>query len=64
MEGQDMVVLDKPAVCDRLMITRRHLDELIRRGDIPCFRIGRLIRFDSDRIDAWIDAAHVTSRAE
>ena len=31
---------------------RRH----VRRGDIPCFKIGGTIRFDPNQLADWLDA--------
>jgi excisionase family DNA binding protein len=43
----------------RLSTTPRHLRELIRKG-MPHIKLGGLIRFDPDDVDAWL----ATRRAE
>jgi len=48
-------LLDSPATAKRLGITERHLRELVVRRDIPFVRVGRLIRFKPDDLDAWVD---------
>lgn len=30
------------------------LYDLVRRGIVPAVRLGRLIRFDEDQLEAWI----------
>lgn len=27
---------------------------LVRRGEIPCVRIGRRVQFDKERLDRWM----------
>lgn len=42
-------------VAERLEISRSHVFELARRGEIPQVRIGRLVRFPANEIQRWID---------
>ena len=44
------------AVAEMLDLDSHRVYELARKGVIPCVRIGRQIRFDRDRIEAWIHA--------
>jgi excisionase family DNA binding protein len=39
-----------------LSISERTLWKLTHKGDIPCVRIGRAVRYDPATIRAWIDA--------
>ena len=39
-----------------LAIGERKLWELTNRGDIPCFRIGRAVRYDPVDLRNWITA--------
>jgi len=41
---------------DVLAISPRKLWELTNRGEIPCIRIGRSVRYDPDDLKKWIDA--------
>lgn len=36
--------------------------ELARRGEIPCKRIGRLLRFPRERIEEWLTTPDPTPR--
>ena len=38
-----------------LAICERTLWELTKRGDIPCIRIGRAVRYDPRDLAEWID---------
>lgn len=57
------MLLDKAQVCERLNITRRHLEDLIRTRRIPFVYVGRLIRFDPPAIDAWVKDQSVPAGA-
>lgn len=48
-------LLDKDQTAERLNIGRWHLERLIRDREIPFVKVGRLIRFKPDDIDAWLD---------
>jgi excisionase family DNA binding protein len=41
---------------DYLAITERHLRELVYRREVPYTRVGRLLRFMPDDLDAYLDA--------
>jgi excisionase family DNA binding protein len=41
--------------CERLGISRTTLWELRKRGELPCVRIGRLVRTPASAIDALIE---------
>lgn len=45
---------------ERLGITLRTLYRLIDEGEIPAYKIGRVIRLKEHEIDAYIAAARVT----
>lgn len=40
-------------VANYLRISERKLWELTNKGEIPCRRIGRLVRYDRYDLDAW-----------
>jgi excisionase family DNA binding protein len=41
---------------DRLAISERTLWELTNRGDLPCVRLGRSVRYDPADLEAWVQA--------
>lgn len=43
-------------VAELLNITQSRAYDLAREGIIPAVRIGRQLRFDSDRVQAWIES--------
>ncbi|MCT4642487.1 MAG: helix-turn-helix domain-containing protein [Bacteriovoracaceae bacterium] len=42
-------------ICSLLNIQESHLRSLIFRSEIPFIKIGRLIRFDPDKIKKWLE---------
>lgn len=50
------LTLDISGVAEYLGTTEHHVRALIRRDAIPYFKVGRLIRFDQDVIDEWLEA--------
>jgi excisionase family DNA binding protein len=48
-------LLDKPAAAAKLGTTVRHLTDLVARREIPFVKVGRLVRFKPDDIDAYIE---------
>jgi excisionase family DNA binding protein len=53
-------LLDVKAVAEELNTSIRHIRRLVHERRIPVVRVGRLIRFDRDDIEAWLDE-HRTS---
>jgi excisionase family DNA binding protein len=47
-------VMDAPEVCGYLHIHRSTLYRLIKRSEIPFFKIGSDYRFNREEIDAWM----------
>lgn len=47
-------VLDKEGASRYVGISVRKLEEFQARGEIPCFRIGRLVRFARRDLDEWL----------
>ena len=50
-------LLDLPAVAERLGVNHRHVRRLVAERRIPHLKWGRLLRFDPDELDAFIDRA-------
>ena len=42
-------------LADYLQTSPRHVRALVSRREIPVTRVGRLLRFDIDQVDAWLD---------
>jgi excisionase family DNA binding protein len=67
IQHHEGTVLDEPAAdfpamlltpkvaAKSLMISERKLWELTNRGEIPCMRIGRSVRYRPADLQAWID---------
>lgn len=47
--------LDGSQVCELLSITPRHLRRLVEERRIPVTRVGRLLRYERDEIERWIE---------
>jgi excisionase family DNA binding protein len=52
MKGKKLIQAD--AVAELLDVDRYRVYEMVRSGMIPAVRMGRSIRFDPERLDAWI----------
>ncbi|PYJ63531.1 MAG: hypothetical protein DME24_01090 [Verrucomicrobia bacterium] len=55
-EATPKAYLDKSAVAAILQVTPRCVDNWMKRGILPFYRIGRTIRFDADGIRAHLEA--------
>ena len=53
--------LDYDGAAEYLGIKRRHVRDLKRRRAIPFTTIGRLVRFDADELDRWVEANSLTA---
>ena len=51
--------LSTQAAAERLGITSRTLYRLIDHGELPGYRIGRVIRLKADDVDAFIEASRI-----
>jgi excisionase family DNA binding protein len=49
-------LMDEPTVCEYLGITKRHLQDLRYRREIPYVKVGRLVRFRPAEVEAWLEA--------
>jgi excisionase family DNA binding protein len=43
-------------LAERLGITVRHVRRLVAERRVPYLKVGRLVRFDPEAINAWLDA--------
>ena len=57
-----MALLDVKATAERLATSERHVRELIYRKELPYFKVGRLVRIDSDELDAWLTSQRQEAR--
>ena len=48
-------IVDRAGVAEYLHVGERAVKTLVETRRIPFVRVGRHIRFDLDRIDAWLD---------
>ena len=47
-------LLDVDGVAARLNITVRHVRRLVAERRIPYLKLGNLLRFDPEEVDAWL----------
>ena len=55
-------LLDIRGVARYLGVTERHIRKLVQERRIPHVRWGRLIRFDTKQVAAWVNEASVSPR--
>lgn len=51
-------LLDSDAVCAWLGVPRKYLHRLTAERRIPFYKIGGLLRFDPDEVEAWLGERH------
>lgn len=56
MQVGDGKVLRVEDVMSVLGVSRWMVYEMIRRGELPVLRVGRLVRIPREALDAWIEA--------
>lgn len=54
-------LMNMEAVAERLGTTPRHVRRLVSERRIPFGKVGRLVRFDPDQIDLWIEKNSVAA---
>lgn len=52
--------LSTKEACERLGVTLRTLYRLIDEGQLPAYKMGRLIRLQGGEVDAFIAGARIT----
>jgi excisionase family DNA binding protein len=52
-----------PDVAARLGVGVRYVRRLVADRRIPFFKVGYLIRFDPQEVDAWLAASHIGHNA-
>ena len=50
---------DVAGLAQRLGVTERFVRRLVAERRVPFYKIGKFIRFDPDRIDAWLAATEM-----
>jgi len=61
MRNRIKLLLTKREAAMLLSISERKLQGLTANGEIPCVRIGRLVRYDPRDLALWIDARKTSS---
>lgn len=59
----DKVLLTVPEAAARLSLSRATTYQLVRRGDLPCVRVGRTVRVPARALEAWIMARTIGGEA-
>lgn len=55
-EKNNSRLLTKEQVAEMLNVPKSRIDKFVFRREIPCFKIGRSIRFYEDEILLWIES--------
>ncbi len=48
-------LVERPQVADYLSVSQRWVLRAVAERRLPYVKVGRLVRFDLDAIDEWID---------
>ncbi|MGA3282611.1 MAG: helix-turn-helix domain-containing protein [Smithella sp.] len=57
--GEQRKFLTVAEVSNYLSVKEKTIYARVEVGDLPCYRIGKLIRFNKEEIDAWLDTKKV-----
>lgn len=49
-------------VCEKLRISRSTLDLIVKKGQLPCYKVGCQCRFKPEDVDTYLDGAKVQVR--
>lgn len=52
-------LLDIDGLADRLGVGERYVRRLVEERRIPYVKIGRLVRFDPEEVEAWIGTKRI-----
>lgn len=63
MPTQTLVLLRPDEVREQLGVSERTLRYMVRRGDIACVRVGRLLRFTEQNVADYIKRKTVKASA-
>ena len=61
-QAEGSVLMSKEDAARSLGTTPRHAQRLAESGELPYYRVGRLIRFSSADIEEYLDRTRVESR--
>lgn len=57
-----MALLNVAQTAERLGTTERHIRELVYRNELPYIKVGRLVRIDTDDLDAYLASRRQAAR--
>lgn len=49
-------ILTREELCERLKISDNHIQTLEKQGVIPCYKLGKVVRYDWKKVQAALDA--------
>jgi excisionase family DNA binding protein len=62
--AQQRPLLAIPVVASLTRLSETTIRRRIREGDLPAVKLGRLIRVDSDALDAWLARHQIETSAD
>ncbi len=62
-EATERILLTTREAAKSLAISERTLWTLTQRGDLPCVRIGRSVRYSPRQLQAWIERQSAAEKA-
>lgn len=55
-------VVDKNGVAELLAVSPRTVEGWVARGEIPFYRVNRMVRFRVSQVEAWLEDRHQPQR--
>jgi excisionase family DNA binding protein len=54
IKKSDIELWDAEEVAKFMGVSKGHIYNLISRGEIPYFKLGRLVRFEKSIVESWV----------
>lgn len=56
-----MAMLTTKDVCDQLSISRSSVGRLVTDGELPCYKLGKSLRYYQSDVDAYVERCRIAA---
>ena len=56
-----MAMLTTKDVCDQLSISRTSVGRLVTDGELPCYKLGKSLRYYQSDVDAYVERCRIAA---